>query len=122
MKAVQRAAKRLVEAGRIERGGRSGEVVVRRLRTEADYRCRADVERRAREWKEARAEAEANAIAYPVDTGYGGIVDVPVEPVLVIIGDVPASRFASRERGRQRGIAGPLRGGLRAICQRGVGS
>ena len=31
-----------------------------------------------------QGQAEANATAYPVDTGYGGIVDVPVEPVLII--------------------------------------
>jgi hypothetical protein len=84
VKAVQRAAKRLVAAGRIETSRGSDGVVVRRLRTEADYECRAEVERQAREWKVARAEAEANATAYPVDTGYGGIVDVPVEPVLII--------------------------------------
>ena len=58
--------------------------MVRRLPTDADYECRAAVERRVREWREARAEAAANATAYPVDTGYGGIVEVPVEPVLII--------------------------------------
>ncbi len=84
VKAVQRAANRLVEAGRIERGRRSVGVAVRRLPTEADLESRAEVERQVREWKVRRAEAEAEATAYPVDTGYGGIVEVPVEPVLRI--------------------------------------
>lgn len=83
VKAVARAAKRLVEAGQIERSRASEGVVVRRNPTKADYESRADVERRAREWADARAEAEANAIAYPVDTG-SGIEAVNVEPVLVI--------------------------------------
>jgi hypothetical protein len=61
-----------------------GEVALRRVLTAADYERRAEVERRAQEWRTARAEAEANATDYPVDTGYGGIVNVAVEPVLTI--------------------------------------
>ena len=65
-------------------GRRSGEVVVRRLPTAADHELRADVDRRAREWREARAEAEANASLYPIDVGNGEIVEILVEPVLII--------------------------------------
>jgi hypothetical protein len=83
--AVQRACTRLVAAGRIERS-RRGAVEVRRIPTEADRKYRAEVEREVAEWKAARAEARANAIAYPVDTGSedDGIVEVLVEPVLII--------------------------------------
>lgn len=84
VKSVQRACKSLEAVGLIALGRRSYGVVVRRSPTEADYRFRANAEQRAREWQEARAEAEANATAYPVDTGYGGVITVPVEPVLVI--------------------------------------
>jgi hypothetical protein len=94
LKAIQRAAKRLAEAGRVEPYGRSRSgVKVRRVPTEADRECRAEVERRVREWKEARAEANAKAIDYPIDTGLGGtglfgggsgIETVKVAPVLII--------------------------------------
>jgi hypothetical protein len=90
VKAVQRAAKRMVDAGLIERLGRGS---VRRVPTEADHEYRAEVERRVREWQAARAEAEAGALDYPVDTGLGGgglfgvgsgIKTVKVAPVLII--------------------------------------
>ncbi|MBK5116507.1 MAG: hypothetical protein JJE23_06260 [Thermoleophilia bacterium] len=90
VKAVQRAAKRLAAAGRVETSWHQRdafEVVVRRLPTADDHRCRAEVERREREWKLARAEAAAKASNYPIDTGTTGIVEVAVEPVLKITAD-----------------------------------
>jgi len=98
VKAVRRAAVRLVEAGRIERSRGGGEVEVRRLPTEADYELRAEVERHAQEWKEAKAKAEANATAYVVDaSSYSGSVVVDVEPVLVIREDGVELREAQKQ-------------------------
>jgi hypothetical protein len=83
-KAVARAAKRLERAGRIELGRGTYGAVAYRLPTDADRRIRAELVRRAEKRQEARAHAAANATAYPVDTGYGGVVEVQVEPVLII--------------------------------------
>jgi hypothetical protein len=85
VKAVQRAASRLEASGRaVSRRRTGGEVVVRRVSTEADYECRAEVERRVWAWEAARIEAKRKATPYAIDTGYGGVVEVAVEPVLVI--------------------------------------
>ena len=114
VKAVQRAATRLEAAGRIEQRRRSGEVVVRRLLTEADHRYRAEVEQRVQEWKEARAEAEANATTYSIDSGYGGIVEVPVEPVLIISENGVELRVATDDRAGQNDRFAVLRALARA--------
>ena len=95
VKAVQRAAKRLERDGHIESTRGTYGIVVRRLPTEADHRVRAELVRRAEERQEARARASAGATSYPVDTGYGGVVEVPVEPVLVITEDGVAVREAA---------------------------
>jgi hypothetical protein len=116
VKAVQRAASRLEAAGRIERYRGSNGVVVRRIPTDADYEYRAEVERLAREFKAARAEAKANAIPYPVDTGYG-IASVMVEPVLVIGADGVEVR-QPQERGREHGRLARL---ARLLGSRGRG-
>lgn len=84
VKTVQRACKRLHADGLIELSRGSRGVVVRRVMTAADHEYRAEVERRVEEGRQARAEAEANTLDYPVDAGVGGIVNVPVEPVLII--------------------------------------
>jgi hypothetical protein len=84
LKAVARAAKRLERARRIELGRGTYGAVAYRLPTEADSRIRAELVRRAEERLAARARAAAGATAYPVDSGYGGIIEVEVEPVLVI--------------------------------------
>ena len=85
LSAVRRSVARLVEDGRAEREaerrlGERGAVEVRRHMTAEDRALR---EIAIRPWRQ-RIEAHRRATPYPIDTGYGGIVEVPVEPVLVI--------------------------------------
>jgi hypothetical protein len=95
VKAVQRAAKRLVAAGQIEQRKVGGEVVLRRLMTAADHEYRAEVERQVQEYREVRAEARANASTYPIDRGYPGVIEVEVEPVLQILNGTVEVREAA---------------------------
>lgn len=88
--AVRRSVARLVRDGRATRGrprrglrGRDA-VEVHRPLTPAEREARRKAaESFARAFQDRR-EAERRATPYPVDTGYGGIVDVLVEPVLQI--------------------------------------
>ena len=116
MNAVQRAAASLDAAGGIDLSRRGHEVVARRIPTEADYEFRAEIERRARERKAARAEAAANAIPYPVDTG-DGVQSVMVEPVFVIGADGVEVRQPD-DRERERGPHARL---ARLLAPRGRG-
>lgn len=102
--ASQLSAVRRVGAGLLKRGEatksrrHTAGVELRRKPTQADRAARVEAMRPVRE----RAEAERKATPYPIDTGYAGIVEVPIEPVLIIRESGVELRASEPNRARSR--------------------
>ena len=83
--AVRRSVARLVRDGRAERGrSRFGWVEVHRPLTPSEREAKGRADDMFVRAFQDRRDARRRATPYPIDTGYGGIVEVPVEPVFVI--------------------------------------
>lgn len=92
LSAVRRSVAGLVKDGRAERGrnrhprgsrGR-GEVEVHRPLTQAELEAKRQTREAVARALQDRIEARRQATSYPIDVGYGGTVEVLVEPVLII--------------------------------------